>query len=450
MLFGTSGVRGVVGEDVTPERIVQLGRAWGTTLPEQASVCIACDSRLSRDMLKTSLAAGVLFTGVNVLDVGMLPTPCLAYATKELACAAGAMVTASHNPPQFNGVKLWNPSTIGYSKEQEKAIEKVYNNQVFRTAPWDLIGHITTINTAKNAYYNAVQQILSVNTDLKIVVDPGHGAASGIASELFRKMGVTVLPLNDTPDGTFPSRPSEPRADTLTKTVEYLKDENADLAVCFDGDADRVVFCDNKGFLGYNEMIAFLSHTVAEKAPTKTVATTVETGRLLDHAVAPVGGNVIRGKVGDVHVAHLVANHNCCIGVEQVGVYILPEIGMHPDSLYAALFLLNTIETPADIRHFISSLPEMHFTKEGVPCPNHQKESVMKTVESSITSLEPESVNALDGIRLEFSDSWLLIRPSGTEPLIRVFCESESKRRMETFLKEGKHIVKNALKEVRP
>lgn len=448
MLFGTSGVRGVVGEDITPERMVQLGKAWGTTLPEQSTVCIACDSRVSRDLLKTSLAAGVLSTGVHVTDIGMLPTPCLAYATKELKCAAGAMVTASHNPPQFNGVKLWNPSTIGYSKSQEKAIETIYDNKTFRTVSWDRIGQVT-ITDIKDAYYTAVLKTLSVDTDLTVVVDPGHGAASGIASALFQKMGVTVLPLHDTPDGTFPSRPSEPRADTLVKTVEYLKDNNADLAVCFDGDADRVVFCDNKGFLGYNEMIAFMSHIVAEKALSKTVATTVETGRLLDHAVALVGGSVIRGKVGDVHVAHLVDNHKCCIGVEQVGVYILPEIGMHPDSLYAALFLLNTIETPAQIRDFIKSLPAMHFVKEGVVCPNHKKEAVMKRVESKIVSLEPDSVNTLDGLRLEFSDSWLLIRPSGTEPLIRVFCESESMSRMKTFLKRGKAVVENALEEVK-
>jgi phosphoglucosamine mutase len=447
-LFGTSGVRGVVGEELTNEVALELGLAIGTVLPVQSSVCVATDPRLSRDMLKAGVTAGILSTGINVVDLGILPTPCLAWLTRKLAFAAGIMVTASHNPPQFNGFKLWNPSTIGYSRDQEEAIEKVYYEKTYRTAEWDCLGEVSTNYTAVEAYLEAIEKKISLRTDLRIVVDPGNGAASTVATTLFRKMGVSVLPLNDEPDGTFPSRPSEPREDTLAETIQYVKDETADLAVCFDGDADRVVFCDRHGFLGYNEMIAFISYAATQEASRKVVATTVETGRLLDYAVAEAGGDVVRGRVGDVAVAHLMKEHTACIGVEQVGVYILPEIGMHPDSLYATLYLLNKIEDPSDIRQFIASLPAMHFAKEGIPCPNPLKEKVMKAVESNIDVLEPENVTLLDGIRLEFSDSWVLIRPSGTEPLIRVICESESASRMETFLNEGKNIVQNALEKV--
>ncbi|KYK36504.1 MAG: hypothetical protein AYK19_08510 [Theionarchaea archaeon DG-70-1] len=449
-LFGTSGVRGVVGEELTSEFFLELGMALGTCLPVQSTVCMASDPRLSKDMIKASLNAGILSAGVNVTDLGVLPTPALAFLTRKLDCASGVMITASHNPPQFNGVKIWDPSTIGYSREQEEAIEKVYYEKRFRTAPWDSLGQVTTNVTAREEYFKAIEKIISVKTDLKIVVDPGNGAASQFATDLFKRMGITVLPVNDEPDGTFPSRPSEPRADTLVKTIQYLKDEKADLAVCFDGDADRVVFCDEKGFLGYNEMIGFISYLVAEKASNKTVATTVETGRLLDHAVAQAGGKVIRGKVGDVAVAHLVKDYAACIGVEQVGVYILPEIGMHPDTLYATLFLLQNMEHPSEIRTFIHSLPEMHFEKKGIECSNDKKQNVMKEVESVIDVLEPEEVNLLDGIRLEFSDSWLLIRPSGTEPLIRVICESESESKMKTLINKGKTMVENALQKVNP
>lgn len=446
-LFGTSGVRGVVGEELTCESVLKLGKALGSNLPLQSTVLIGCDSRLSKDMVKTSLTSGILSTGVNVMDVGIVPTPCLAWLTKTLACAAGAMITASHNPPQFNGIKLWNPSTIGFSPDQEKAIEETYFEQKFRNVQWDSLGSVYIDYSAKEEYMKAVQNILSVFSDLTIVVDPGHGAASQIASDLFSRMGLKVFPIHDETDGTFPSRPSEPREDTLTSTMQYLKDNNADLAVCFDGDADRVVFCDQQGFLGYNEMISFLSYTVCQQADEKMVATTVETGRLLDCAVEKAGGSVVRGKVGDVAVAHLMKKHNACIGVEQVGVYILPEIGMHPDSLYAALYLMNTIESPSEIREFVSSLPVMHFAKKGIPCSNNKKEIVMKQVASMVDELNPEKVNLLDGIRLEFADSWLLIRPSGTEPLIRVICESQSQSTMETFLNHGSRMVNTALKE---
>jgi phosphoglucosamine mutase len=396
-------------------------------------------------MVKASLAAGILSAGVNTTDVGMLPTPALAFLTRKLGGSAGIMITASHNPPQFNGVKFWNASTIGYSREQEEAIEKVYNEKAVRKPRWDRLGRHTTNSSGREEYFKAVEKRIQVETDLTIVVDPGNGAASTFATELFSRMGICVLPLNDTPDGRFPSRPSEPRADTLGKTIEYLQDQNADLAVCFDGDADRVVFCDKQGFLGYNEMIAFLSYIVADKAPNKVVATTVETGWLLDRAVEKAGGTVVRGKVGDVAVAHLVKEHAACIGVEQVGVYILPDIGMHPDTLYASLFLLKNIQNCSEIRDFISSLPPMYFEKKGIACPNAKKHAVMKAVEAGITGFDADTVTLLDGIRLEFSDSWLLIRPSGTEPLIRVICESESASRMKTLLNEGTTEVEHAL-----
>ncbi len=445
-LFGTSGIRGVVGEELTSQMMLEVGMAIGTVLPVQSRVFVASDTRVSRDMMRASLSAGILSAGVNVTDLGVLPTPVLAYVTRELKGGAGIMITASHNPPQFNGVKLWNPSTIGYSREQEEEIEKIYFEKTFRKPSWEDLGQLETDYAAKEVYYEGIERKISVKTDLKVVVDPGNGAASQVARELFERMGVKVFPINDVADGTFPNRPSEPKEDTLTKTVQYVRDVRADIAVCFDGDADRVVFCDEKGFLGYNEMIAYISYLIVEKAQNKTVVTTVETGRLLDRAVEKVGGKVVRGKVGDVAVAELVKACNACIGVEQVGVYIIPEIGMHPDTLYAALFLLKNVEDPSKIREFMKTLPKMHFAKEGIPCPTDEKKNVMETVEKSIHTLDPEEVNLLDGIRLEYSDSWLLIRPSGTEPLIRVICESESEPKMKNLLTEGKKLVEDALK----
>jgi phosphoglucosamine mutase len=447
-LFGTSGVRGVIGEELTSEFFLELGMALGTYLPEKSAVCVGSDSRLSGDMIKASLSAGILSAGANVTDLGIVPTPVLAFLTKELTFQTGIMITASHNPPQFNGVKLWNSSTIGYSRAQEEAIENLYFDKTYRTVSWEGLGQLTTNYTAREEYFKAIERRISVKTDLKVVVDPGNGAASRTATELFRRMGISVLPVNDEPDGNFPNRPSEPREDTLQATVEYLRETDADIAVCFDGDADRVVFCDQKGFLGYNEMISFISYKVVERSEQKTVATTVETGRLLDHAVQKAGGSVVRGRVGDVAVAHLMKEYSACIGVEQVGVYIIPDIGMHPDTLYTTLLLLQNIETPSEIRTFISSLPVMHFSKKGILCPNDRKEKVMKVIKPLVNTLSPDSVNLLDGIRCEFSDSWLLIRPSGTEPLVRVICESESRSRMETLLNEGVQMVENALKKV--
>ena len=442
-------MRGVVGEEITPNMFLSLGKAIGTTLPMQSDVCMATDSRLSGDMLKTSLASGILSTGVNVTHIGIVPTPILAYSTGMLGFRTGLMITASHNPPQFIGVKLWNPSTLGYSLQQEKAVEEVFFAETFRTVDWNQLGHLYSNSNTPEIYDRILSEKIEVKTDLRIVIDPGNGAASRIASKLFKKMGIEIFPLNDEPDGRFPSRPSEPREDTLEGTVSYLQEVGADLAVCFDGDADRVVFCDSEGFLGYNEMISFISHLVAEQSPGKPVATTVETGRLLDHAVAPHESAVVRGRVGDVAVAHLVQEHSACIGVEQVGVYIMPDMGMYPDTLYASLFLLKNLESPSQIRDYLKTLPPLFFTKKSIPCPNNLKEKVMEKISQVNDELEPREINLLDGIRLEFPDSWLLIRPRGTEPTIRILCESESEPRLTHLVKEGISMVEEALKSVK-
>jgi hypothetical protein len=268
---------------------------------------------------------------------------------------------------------------------------------------------------------------------LRIVVDPGNGAAAGLASQLLGQMGLEVIPVNDEPDGRFPGRSPEPREDTLEGTVEFLRKHDGDLAICFDGDADRVTFCDREGFLGFNEPIAFISRLAVEETGKKTVATTVETGQLLDLAVKDLGAEVVRGRVGDVAVAHLVQETDAALGVEQVGVYIMPEAGYYPDSIYASLFLLSRLRDAGEIRRFVRGLPRLYFDKARVPCANGLKESVMARVRAEgarvLAGGLPVSTVAVDGLRLEFADSWLLIRASGTEPIIRVIAESRSSER---------------------
>jgi phosphoglucosamine mutase len=281
---------------------------------------------------------------------------------------------------------------------------------------------------------------------LKLVIDPGNGAAAGFVTELFSEMGLDVIPLNDTPDGLFPGRNPEPKEDTLSGTIEFLKRQNADLAICFDGDADRVVFGDGQGFLGFNEMIAFISRQVINQTGKKTIATTVETGILLDLAVKDLGGKVVRGKVGDVNVAYLARELDAALGVEAVGVYIIPAVGYYPDSIFATLVLLNSIKDAAEIRQFFQTLPHLFFTKDKVACPDQAKEAVMAQIKEKSQIFAASRVNDLDGLRFEFADSWMLIRASGTEPAIRVIVESTSSAKAESLLKQGVGVVQEASK----
>jgi len=449
-LFGTSGIRGIVNQDLSPDFCHLVALALGTTLPPDSTACIATDTRISRDLIKNAINSALLSCGINVVDFGILPTPALALLTRESGFAAGIMVTASHNPPEFNGIKLFTEGSLGYSRTQEAEIEKIFFRKRFRKSRR---GVLEQAGDGKQKYLSFIKDKFfqpEFNHHLKIVVDPGNGAASRFASDIFVQMGLDVIPVNDEPDGFFSRRNPEPKEDTLQGTVEFLKQHNADLAICFDGDADRVVFCDKEGFLGFNEPIAFISRLVVKKTGKKKIATTVEAGTLLDLAVKDLGAEVVRGRVGDVAVAYLARELDAALGAEEVGVYVIPEAGYYPDSIFASLTLLSQLTDAGEIRKFFQSIPRLYFDKARIYCPNELKESVMARINEKAHYFIPDrattKIGTLDGLRLEFSDSWMLIRASGTESVIRVISESTSQTETNELMSQGKELVQSLVK----
>lgn len=447
-LFGTSGIRGRVDGGLSAESCLEIGKAIGSTLSAASEVCLSTDTRVSRDVIKTALASGLLSVGVNVTDLGTLPTPALALLTAELGFDAGIMVTASHNPPVYNGIKLFNRDTLGFSTKQEQDIESRYLSRQFRQTNGQGYGSFSREEKAGERYLAALQKKTSgwkIDRHLKLVIDPGNGAACGLASAFFQELGFKVFGINDEPDGLFPGRGAEPTPQTLEETIRFSKDCGADLAICFDGDADRVVFCDRNGFLGYNEMIAFIARLAVKQTGKARVATTVEAGRLLDAAVADLNAEVFRTKVGDVSVAHLAKELDASIGVEPVGVYILPQAGYYPDSLLATLFLLSHLNDVGEIRDFLGCLGPLFFEESRVSCPDGLKTEVARLCLREASNFEVGEINTLDGVRIDFPDSWILIRPSGTEPVIRVLAEANSEDRMKQLTAQGIDLVEEAI-----
>jgi phosphoglucosamine mutase len=442
-LFGTSGIRGVVDQELSPDFCRQVALAIGTTLPQYSTVCIATDTRISRELIKEAVTSGLLSCSINVVDLGILPTPALALLTRESGFAAGIMVTASHNPPEFNGIKLFTGNSLGYSQAQEAQIEKVYFEKKVRQGKRGILEQAQDMKQRYLSFIKGKFSLPGLNHQLRIVLDPGNGAASKFVSDIFTQMGLNVIPINDEPDGLFPVRNPEPKEDTLQGTVNFLRQNNADLAICFDGDADRVVFCDKEGFIGFNEPIAFISRLAVKRTGKKKIATTVETGTLLDLAVKDLGVEVVRGRVGDVAVAHLAQELDAALGVEQVGVYIMPEAGYYPDSIFATLVLLSKLSDAGEIRQYFQDIPRLFFEKAKVNCPDELKELVMAQAKEKAHLFADGEMNTLDGLRLEFPDSWMLIRASGTEPAIRVISESTSKAHTDELMNKGKNLVQN-------
>jgi phosphoglucosamine mutase len=446
-LFGTSGIRGRLDEGVSPESCLEIAKAIGSTLPLGSIACLATDTRLTRDALSSALAAGLVSTGIDVTEFGILPTPALALLTRELGFDVGIMVTASHNPPSYNGIKLFNRDSLGFSARQEEELEKMYRRKDFRPVSWQEYGRLTREEKAGEQYRQILKKKISwkVEPHLKLVIDPGNGASCDLAPKFFKEFGFDVFAVNDEPDGLFPGRSAEPTAETLESTIKFLNDHDADLAICFDGDADRVVFGDRKGFLGYNEMVAFISRLAVKQSGQSKVVTTVETGRLLEAALADLGAEVSRTKVGDVPLAYATKELEAAIGVEPVGVYILPQAGYYPESFLAALLLLSQINNVGEIRGFLAQLPPFFFDKAKIPCPNGLKAKVAEICREKASSFEGGELNALDGLRLDFADSWILIRASGTEPIFRVLAEANSESRLKQLMAQGTSLVKEAI-----
>jgi phosphomannomutase len=425
--FGTSGIRGVVGEGLTEDDCECAGRALGTLLGQGARVCLARDTRHSGPAVTEWVVRGLIAAGIDVVDYGVAPTPVLAALTRLGDFAAGVMLTASHNPPEYNGIKLFGSDGVGLSRSQERSIEWLCNRRKFNSGR----GSSTPDDSALERYRASLPADLvhsALSAGVPLLLDPGNGAAAGFARALFESLGFPVSAVNDTQDGSFPGRGAEPSATTLGGTCETLRASGAQLAACFDGDADRVVFCDTGGFLGLDEMMAFVAQHRVLQTSRRVLATSVEAGLLPQYALEQVGGYVVRGKVGDVAVAHLTRELDAALGAENVGVYIFPEQGLYPDSFVAVLHVLGMLTEPDAARRFIAALPRMYLNKRKVNCPAALKASVMSgaagALRKAIDTSGESMVNTTDGLRFEWPDAWVLVRPSGTEPVVRVTSES--------------------------
>ena len=248
-LFGTNGVRGVVNQEMNIKLAQNLGMAFGTYL-KGGKVAIASDTRTSNEMLKSSVISGLLSCGSDVVDLGILPTPTLQYYVKHEDVNFGVLITASHNPPKFNGIKCVDSDGTELSREKEEEIENIYFTETFSLVSWDKIQGVTKSENAKEPYIQGILNIIDCKVTqkahLKIVLDCGNGAGSLVSPYLFERMGCRVVTLNSHPQGTFPGHESEPTKENLSDLISATTSFGADLGIAHDGDADRTIIIDEK------------------------------------------------------------------------------------------------------------------------------------------------------------------------------------------------------------
>lgn len=445
-LFGTNGVRGIANEYLNPELAVNLARSLGTYMGSKGTVAIGCDTRISGQMLKSAAIAGALSTGLNVIDVGIVPTPSIQYYVRDYA-DAGIVITASHNPREYNGIKFIAGDGSEFPRDGEKEIEKIYYSGKYALVSWEKTGSFKT-DPGVNEYYlknviNSVDAEIIRSRRFKVVIDTGCGAGSLTLPFLLSELGCQVLTLGAQPDGTFPWRNPEPTPEALTELSKLVKMTGADMGAAHDGDADRIVFMDENGeFINEEILLAMMAKYMLEneKGP---IVTPVSSSQRMADVAKDAGVELYWTAVGSINVARKMMEVNAVFGGEGNGGLIFPKHQYCRDGAVACAKILEILAGGKKLSELAKSVPEYFNAKTKVPSEDTQATMERVKLEASELGLK---IDTLDGIKILYEDGWVLIRPSGTEPIIRIFAEAKKQDRAEELMREGVNMVIGAEK----
>ncbi len=446
-LFGTNGVRFVPGVTHDLDFVIGLAEAVGTYFGE-GEVLLGQDGRSSSPALANAAISGLMSSGRDVAEAGVVPTPALQYAVKEMGFKGGVMITASHNPPQYNGIKVVGQDGVEVPRLGEQRIEKIFFDRSQSKADWKSIGVARQEPSVVRAYNNAIASRVNpkpiVGRKFTVVMDLGNGAQCVAAPYLVEGLGCKLITLNSMIDGAFPGRGPEPTPATLGELSQAVKSVGADLGVAYDGDGDRSIFCDETGKILWGDQSGCLiADYLMERNPDSTVVTTVSSTQAIEAVAKKRGGKVIRTKVGSVDVSRAMIDRRALLGFEENGGFLYsPHIPVRDGGMTTALMLeCLAARGMAFSKSLAFSVPRFHQAKTKVEIDRRKTSQVMKAVEAQAKG----EVERTDGLKI-WADpkSWALVRPSGTEPIIRIFTESESQVQADALLKKFVRVVKAA------
>jgi len=435
-VFGTSGIRGTVGEDVTAGTALSVGRALAAEGYDR--VVVGRDPRESGAMLRDALAAGLREGGSDVVDLGHAATPTIARSVEWQKADAGVSITASHNPAPDNGLKLWAPSGQAFDEARREAITARVESERYDFATWDRVGECETYERADREHHNALVDAVSIDDPPSVVVDVGNGAG-GVTAGALRELGCNVETLNADPDGSFPARPSEPTAENCETLQTVVANSEAEVGIAHDGDADRMMAVTGEGeFVSGDVLLALFALQEASKG--QRVAVPVDTSLLVADALDDVGASVTRTKVGDVYVAEEAVNEDVAFGGEPSGAWIWPDETLCPDGPLAACKLAALVSERGALAEQIEEIDTYPIKRANVEVPNAEKATRMERIAERVRE-EYDDVSAIDGVRVGFEDGWILVRASGTQPLIRLTAEARSEERAAELLETARGLV---------
>jgi phosphomannomutase len=435
LIITISGMRGIVGENLTDSIAAEYGSAFGTFLKKgesskkgRLSVCIGRDSRASGAMLKAAVTAGLCAVGIDVVDLEMVTTPCVGIMVRELGCCGGVVITASHNPIQYNGIKLLLANGVAPPVEAAGEIKKCFFDKKFAFVDSPHCGQVTT-NTETDAVHIAkvlkiVDKKSIAGKRFKVVLDSVNGAGGRVTKKMLSELGCKVVAINDRPTGIFAHRP-EPTAKSLKGLCEAVKKESAEIGFGQDPDADRLAIVDEKGvYIGEEYSVVLAAKQIFGQKSGK-VATNLSTSRMLDDVAKEVGAEVIRTAVGEANVAAAMLEHNCVIGGEGNGGVIDLRVGPVRDSLVGISLVLQLIaESGKTVSQLVGEVSGYYMSKSKFVADGAQGQRILDSAKKLFADAK---LDTTDGCRFDFENGWVHLRASNTEPVMRLIVEASDK-----------------------
>jgi phosphomannomutase/phosphoglucomutase len=447
-LFGTNGIRGLVNKELTPQIAIKVGSAIGTFFKKK-NLLIGHDARTSGPMFAKAVIAGLTATGCNVFFAGMASTPALQYAVKNHCMDGGVIITASHNPPEYNGIKVIWKDGIEISHEQETEIENIYFENKPFFAEWNKLGTKHELSAVNDEYVEAIKK--HVNTPkiaekrYHVVVDAANSVGGLATPTLLRELGCKVTTINANIDGTFPGRMPEPRPENLQEMAATVKAVGADLGVAFDGDADRSIFVGENGEIYWGDKtFAIIEKQFLMENPNAKIVTPVSSSTLVKDVADAYKGEIVWTKVGSVTVSQTMKEVKAKLGGEENGgVFYGPHQAVRDGAMTTALILGIMAKTGKKLSELIAEQPQYFIEKGKVECSEDKKEKVHRKL---LEQVKGANVSTIDGVKIWFEDkSAILVRPSGTEPTYRLYAEAKTQEKALKLIKDYSITLKQIL-----
>ena len=435
-LFGTNGVRGIFSEDFNLEFIHDLVLSISAYF-KRGTILVGYDGRHSSPVISKIVCSTLNTAGLDCNLAGLVPTPCLEFATKNLGYDGGIMITASHNPPEYNGIKPVASDGVEISREDEKKIEEIFFQKTWEN-DYSKLGSTKSDSSIIQKYIDGIKSQVDVSgiksRKFKVVLDLGNGAQSVTAIKLCEQLGCEIITINEQIDGNFPGRGSEPTPNNLQELSEAVKKNKADLGIAFDGDGDRSIFCDNDGkILSGDKSALLLANYLLNKIPNSKVVTCINSSNLIDEIVSQTNSTLIRTKVGSVEVSRKMVTENALLGFEENGGFMYGRHNHVRDGGMALALMLELLSiSNKSMNEEVEILPVSFTTKEKISC---SKDNANRIISELLDEFQDSDTT--DGIKIVFDQkNWIMIRASGTEPIIRIYGESDSQKNLESLMKK--------------